>query len=123
MPVSPVCLDTLVLATVGAAKNLLKLEAIKNLFLVTGTTGHVGMKVLAIPVSGDIQHPLLLPVKSNNILIAGIIPAIKTKSKPFRQQIKKDAERDCQTADDANLVASTAYWENLSRKSKIHVNS
>lgn len=89
MPVSPVCLDTLVLATVGAAKNLLKLEAIKNLFLVTGTTGHVGMKVLAIPVSSDIQHPLLLSVKSNNILIAGIIPAIKTKSKPFRQRIKK----------------------------------
>ena len=42
MPASPVCLDTLVLATVGAAKNLLKLEAIKNLFPAAGASGRVG---------------------------------------------------------------------------------
>ena len=89
MPASPVCLDTLVLATVGAAKNLLKLEAIKNLFLVTGTTGHVGMKVLAIPVSSDIQHPLLLSVKSNNILMRELFPQSKQKASPFVNRLKK----------------------------------
>ena len=88
MPVSPVCLDTLVLATVGAAKNLLKLEAIKNLFLVTGTTGYAGMKVLAIPVSSDIQHPLLLPVKSNNILMRELFPQSKQKASPFVNGLK-----------------------------------
>ena len=50
MPASPVCLDTLVLATVGAAKNVVKLEAIKNLLSATGNTGHVAMTLLAIPV-------------------------------------------------------------------------
>ena len=89
MPVSPVCLDTLVLATVGAAKNLLKLEAIKNLFPATGTTGHVGMKALAIPVSSDIQHPLLLSVKSNNILMRELFPQSKQKASPFVKGLKR----------------------------------
>ena len=83
MPASPVCLDTLVLATVGAAKNLLKREAIKNLFFAPGITGHVGMTVLAIPVCSDIEHPLLLSSKSNNILMRELFPQSKQKASPF----------------------------------------
>ena len=91
MPASPVCLDTLVLATVGAAKNPVKLEAIKNLFSATGTTGHVGMTVLAIPVCSDIEHPLLLSGKSNNILMRELFPHLIQKASPLKNNSKNDA--------------------------------
>ena len=61
MPVSPVCLDTLVLATVGAAVNLMRmfpnectLSEASSVRLVDTTT----LNGLAL---FDIEHPLLLP--------------------------------------------------------------
>ena len=77
MPASPVCRDTLVLATVGAALNLVNLEAIKNLFAATGAIGRVGVILLTVPVCSDIEHPLLLSGKSNNILMRELFPQSK----------------------------------------------
>jgi len=88
MPASPVCRDTLVLATVGAALNLVNLEAIKNLFPATGAIGRVGVILLTIPACSDIEHPLLFSGKSNNILMRELFPQSKQKASPFVNTLK-----------------------------------
>ena len=83
MPASPVCRDTLVSATVGAALNLLKANSTKHPLSAARNAEPVVVTKLTFPVCVDIKLPLLLLCNSNKMLIAGIIPAIKTKSKPF----------------------------------------
>ncbi len=60
MPVSPVCLDTLVLATVGAAVNLINMFSNECTLSEASSVGLVGMTTLTGLTLFDIEHPLLL---------------------------------------------------------------
>jgi hypothetical protein len=60
MPASPVCLDTLVSATVGAALNLLA-NSIEASLPAPSHVEIVGSTTLTFPVCDDIKLPLLLP--------------------------------------------------------------
>lgn len=61
MPASPVCRDTLVSATVGAALNLLKANATKAPLSAARNIELVVVTKLTFPVCVDIKLPLLLP--------------------------------------------------------------
>ena len=80
MPISPVCRDTLVSATVGAAVNL------KSMFLracCLSAASTVPLVCVTAPtglVSIDIKHPLLLSGNSNNILMRELFPHLKQKA-------------------------------------------
>ncbi len=60
MPVSPVCLDTLVLATVGAAVNLMSMFSDECTLSKASSVGLVGLTTLTGLTLFDIEHPLLL---------------------------------------------------------------
>jgi hypothetical protein len=60
MPASPVCRDTLVSATVGAALNLFNTYPIEGLPASARTVGLVVRTALTGLTSVDIEHPLLL---------------------------------------------------------------
>ncbi len=60
MPVSPVCLDTLVLATVGAAINLMSMLPHECALSDASNVVLVGVTTLTGLTSFDIEHPLLL---------------------------------------------------------------
>ena len=60
MPVSPVCLDTLVLATVGAAVNLMSMFSNECALSGASNVGLVIVTTLTGLTSFDIEHPLLL---------------------------------------------------------------
>ena len=83
MPVSPVCLDTLVLATVGAAVNLNNMYAEEVILSATGQVKPVSRTVLTGRVSIDIKHPLLFVSNSHNILMRELFPQLKQKASPF----------------------------------------
>ena len=82
MPASPVCLDTLVLATVGAAVNLVS----TNVWEALSANGTVRLALaaeLTVLVCSDIEQPLLLSGKSNNILLRELFPHSKQNASPF----------------------------------------
>ena len=74
MPASPVCRDTLVSATAGAALNLESTYALENVFSTAGKVEPVGRTALTGPVCSDIEHPLLLSDNSHNILMRELFP-------------------------------------------------
>jgi hypothetical protein len=61
MPASPVCLDTLVSATVGAALNLVRANTTKAALPAADKVELVDATELTFPVCDDIKLPLLLP--------------------------------------------------------------
>ena len=61
MPASPVCRDTLVSATVGAAINLFEANSTKRPLSATRNVEPVVVTKLTFPVCVDIKLPLLLP--------------------------------------------------------------
>ena len=60
MPASPVCRDTLVSATVGAAVNLLSMYSAARFLPLARTVGLVWRTALTDLTFTDIEHPLLL---------------------------------------------------------------
>ena len=80
MPASPVCLDTLVLATVGAAVNLKSMYSEGGDLSAPGQARSVGRTVLTGLVCIDIKRPLLLPANSNNILMRELFPQPNQKA-------------------------------------------
>jgi hypothetical protein len=60
MPASPVCRDTLVSATVGAAVNLFNTHPNEGFPAFARTVGLVWWTALTGLTSVDIEHPLLL---------------------------------------------------------------
>ena len=61
MPASPVCRDTLVSATVGAALNLVEANSTKDALHAARNIEPVVVTKLTFPVCVDIKLPLLLP--------------------------------------------------------------
>ena len=94
MPASPVCLDTLVLATVGASINLLNTIASENLLPPTGTVRLALRAALTVPVCSDIEHPLLLSGNSNNILMRELFPQSKRNASLFANRLEMLQNRD-----------------------------
>jgi hypothetical protein len=84
MPASPVCRDTLVLATVGAALNLVCMLSLERCFSAGSTVGLVLVTALTGLVCIDIKHPLLLSGNSNNILMRELFPHSKQKASPLK---------------------------------------
>lgn len=82
MPASPVCLDTLVLATVGAAVNLVSTN-VGEALSANGTVRLALAAELTVLDCSDIEQPLLLSGKSNNILLRELFPHSKQKASPF----------------------------------------
>ena len=85
MPASPVCLDTLVLATVGAAVNLVS----TNVWEALSANGTVRLALaaeLTVLVCSDIEDPLLLSGNSNKILMRELFPQSKQKASAFENR-------------------------------------
>ncbi len=94
MPASPVCLDTLVLATVGASINLLNTIASENLLSPTDTVRLALRAALTVPVCNDIEHPLLLSGNSNNILMRELFPQSKRNASFFANRLELLQNKD-----------------------------
>ena len=84
MPASPVCRDTLVSATVGAAKNPVSGNVPENLPSSTNTVPLVSVTTLNGLVSSDITHPLLLSGNSHKLLMRELFPQSKQKASTFK---------------------------------------
>ena len=85
MPVSPVCRDTLVSATVGAAVNLVSMFPGKFCSFAASTVSLVCVTALTGLVCINIKHPLLLSGNSLNILMRELFPQpIKKASTIFK---------------------------------------
>ena len=94
MPASPVCLDTLVLATVGAAVNLKSMYSEGGDLSAPGQAKSVVMTALTSLVSIDIKHPLLLSANSHNILMRELFPQSKQNASTFVNSLKMLQNRD-----------------------------
>ena len=88
MPASPVCRDTLVSATVGAALNLERTYAMERILSATGKVAPVVRTALTEPVCSDIEHPLLLPENSHNILMRELFPQSIQKASPLKNNLQ-----------------------------------
>ena len=84
MPASPVCRDTLVSATVGAAKNLFSRNALGNFLSSTNNIPLVPVTTLNGLVSSDITYPLLLSGNSHKLLMRELFPQSKQKASTFK---------------------------------------
>jgi hypothetical protein len=84
MPASPVCRDTLVLATVGAALNMVSMFVPDRHNSADSTVGLVRVTALTALVCIDIKHPLLLSGNSNNILMRELFPHLRQKASPLK---------------------------------------
>lgn len=84
MPANPVCRDTLVSATVGAAKNLFSRNAPGKFPSSTNTIPLVVVTTLNGLVSSDITHPLLLSGNSHKLLMRELFPQSKQKASTFK---------------------------------------
>ena len=73
-PASPVCRDTLVSATVGAAKNRFSKTGLGNFLSSADTTLPVLVTTLNGTVCSDITHPLLLAGDSHKLLMRELFP-------------------------------------------------
>ena len=83
MPASPVCRDTLVSATVGAALILLEANSTKDSLSAARNVESVVVTKLTFPVCVDIKLPLLLLCNSNKILMRELFPQAKKKATPL----------------------------------------
>ena len=88
VPSSPVSLDTLVSATVGAAVNLVYANVREKVLSATGITGLVGSTALTGLPCRDIEHPLLLSGNSNNMLMRELFPQSNENARPFGNRLK-----------------------------------
>ena len=77
MPASPVCLDTLVSATVGAAVNLTTDISQPDPFFATCAVRFALRAARRVLVCSDIENPLLLPGNSNNMSMRELFPQSK----------------------------------------------
>ena len=77
MPASPVCLDTLVSATVGAAVNLINATSRLDPFPAICTRRFALKAPRRALGCSDIENPLLLPGNSNNMLMRELFPQSK----------------------------------------------
>ena len=92
MPVSPVCLDTLVLATVGAAENLSGKNTLDRCLSENGTVRLALAAMLTVLICRDIEDPLLLSGKSNKILMRELFPQSKQKASAFENRFQSVAK-------------------------------
>ena len=88
MPASPVCRDTLVSATVGAALNLVSTCARKSFLSAIRAVGLVRKTALNGLVCGDIELPLLLSGNSHNILMRELFPHLNQKASPLKNNLQ-----------------------------------
>ena len=103
MPASPVCLDTLVSATVGAALNLGSTYVRGSRLSSASRIEPVGRTALTGLVRIDIEHPLLLSGNSLNILMRELFPHLIQKASPLKRYFVTDVKHALSSPMQAHL--------------------